>query len=129
MTISVIDVISLNKWKPIVKPIANAAVSVDGNIIGYTDLNGKIKHKFEKQGSFRISAIKIIKIGKRPIIYSGYCNIVVNSFFEHEKKERVTESATTPTPTPEEKEGTPGFEALFAITGLLAVAYLLRRRE
>ena len=32
-----------------------------------------------------------------------------------------------PTPTPE--EGVPGFEAVFAIAGLLAVAYLLRRRE
>ena len=30
------------------------------------------------------------------------------------------------TPTPE--EGVPGFEAVFAIAGLLAVAYLLRRR-
>ena len=34
--------------------------------------------------------------------------------------------APTPTPTPE--EGVPGFEAVFAIAGLLAVAYLLRRR-
>jgi PGF-CTERM protein len=32
----------------------------------------------------------------------------------------------TPTPTPE--EGVPGFGAVFAIAGLLAVAYLLRRR-
>jgi PGF-CTERM protein len=32
----------------------------------------------------------------------------------------------TPTPTPE--EGVPGFEVVFAIAGLLAVAYLLRRR-
>ena len=31
-----------------------------------------------------------------------------------------------PTPTPEKK--TPGFEAIFAIAGLVAVAYLLRRR-
>jgi PGF-CTERM protein len=29
-------------------------------------------------------------------------------------------------PTPEEE--TPGFEAIFAIAGLLAVAYLLRRK-
>lgn len=34
--------------------------------------------------------------------------------------------APTPTPTPE--EDVPGFEAVFAIAGLLAVAYLLRRR-
>jgi len=33
-----------------------------------------------------------------------------------------------PTPTPTPKEGVPGFEAVFAIAGLLAVAYLLRRR-
>jgi len=34
-----------------------------------------------------------------------------------------------PNPTvPEEKKKTPGFEAVFAIAGLLAVAYLLRRR-
>jgi len=36
-------------------------------------------------------------------------------------------SIPSPTPTPE--EGVPGFEAIFAIAGLLAVAYLLRRRE
>jgi len=34
---------------------------------------------------------------------------------------------TIKAPTPE--EGVPGFEAAFAIAGLLAVAYLLRRRE
>ena len=34
-----------------------------------------------------------------------------------------------PTPTPTPEEGVPGFEAVFAIAGLLAVAYLLRRRE
>ena len=34
-----------------------------------------------------------------------------------------------PSPTPEEKgKGTPGFEAVFAIAGLLAAAHLLRRR-
>lgn len=33
----------------------------------------------------------------------------------------------TPTPTPEEK-GVPGFEAVFAIAGLLVITYLLRRR-
>ena len=34
------------------------------------------------------------------------------------------------TPAPEEgEEGVPGFEALFAIAGLLAMAYLLRRRK
>ena len=32
----------------------------------------------------------------------------------------------TPTPTPE--EGVPGFEAVFAVAGLLTVAYLLRRK-
>jgi len=34
----------------------------------------------------------------------------------------------TSTPTPEEK-GVPGFEAVFVIVGLLAMAYLLRRRK
>ncbi|MEM0202383.1 MAG: PGF-CTERM sorting domain-containing protein [Archaeoglobaceae archaeon] len=34
----------------------------------------------------------------------------------------------TPTPTPTPKP-TPGFEAIFAIAGLLAIAYLLRRRQ
>ena len=34
----------------------------------------------------------------------------------------------TLTPTPKEN-GVPGFEAVFAIAGLLAVAYLLRRRK
>jgi PGF-CTERM protein len=39
----------------------------------------------------------------------------------------------TPTPavieTPTPEKGVPGFEAIFAIAGLLAVAYLLRRRR
>jgi len=34
-------------------------------------------------------------------------------------------NAETPTPGPKQ----PGFEAVFAIAGLLAVAYLIRRRE
>ena len=36
-------------------------------------------------------------------------------------------ATATEIPTPE--EAVPGFEAIFAITGLLAVAYLLRRRK
>jgi PGF-CTERM protein len=35
----------------------------------------------------------------------------------------------TPAPTPEPTPKPPGFEAIFAIVGLLAVAYLLRRRK
>jgi PGF-pre-PGF domain-containing protein/PGF-CTERM protein len=35
--------------------------------------------------------------------------------------------AATPTPTP--KPPTPGFEAIFAIAGLIAVAYLLRKKQ
>jgi len=38
-------------------------------------------------------------------------------------------TTATPTPTPTPKKKTPGFEAVFAIAGLIAVAYLLRRRE
>jgi len=37
----------------------------------------------------------------------------------------VTTPTEAPTPTPEE----PGFEAVFAIAGLLAIAYLVRRRQ
>ena len=37
-------------------------------------------------------------------------------------------AAATEVPTPEEKE-IPGFEVIFAIAGLLAVAYLLRRKK
>jgi len=40
-------------------------------------------------------------------------------------KSLVPESSVTSTP----EEGIPGFEAVFAITGLFAVAYLLRRRK
>lgn len=36
-------------------------------------------------------------------------------------------SLTLPTPTPD--EGVPGFEAVFAIVGLLVVAYILRKRR
>jgi PGF-CTERM protein len=36
--------------------------------------------------------------------------------------------ANAPTPTSTPEEGVPGFEAAFAIAGLLAMAYLLRRR-
>ena len=44
-----------------------------------------------------------------------------------------TSSITTPTPTPSPtptvtSTPTPGFEAVFAIAGLLAVVYLLRRK-
>ena len=46
----------------------------------------------------------------------------------------VTPTPTTPTPTPTTPPPTtttptPGFEAVFAIAGLLAIAYLLRRRQ
>jgi PGF-CTERM protein len=38
--------------------------------------------------------------------------------------------APVPTPVPEpEKPGIPGFEAVFAVAGLLAVAYLMRRKK
>ena len=37
--------------------------------------------------------------------------------------------APTPEPTPEPIPKPPGFEAIFAIVGLLAVTYLLRRRK
>ncbi|ADB58878.1 PGF-CTERM sorting domain-containing protein [Archaeoglobus profundus] len=43
-----------------------------------------------------------------------------------------TPTTTTPTPTtppPTTTTPTPGFEAVFAIAGLLAIAYLLRRRQ
>ncbi|MDY6965755.1 MAG: PGF-CTERM sorting domain-containing protein [Halobacteriota archaeon] len=41
-----------------------------------------------------------------------------------------TEPTTAPpTPTMGEEEETPGFEAVFAIAGLLAVAYLVQRRN
>ena len=37
--------------------------------------------------------------------------------------------APSPSPTPPSTPGEPGFEAVFAIAGLLAVAYLVRRRR
>jgi PGF-CTERM protein len=40
-----------------------------------------------------------------------------------------TPKPTTPAPTTTPAGGIPGFEAIFAIAGLLAVAYLLRRRQ
>ena len=40
-----------------------------------------------------------------------------------------TTPTSTPSPTPTPEEGVPGFEAVFAIAGLLAVAYLLKRRK
>ena len=40
---------------------------------------------------------------------------------------KTTTVTTTVPPTTTKK--TPGFEAIFAITGLLAIAYLLRRRQ
>ena len=67
----------------------------------------------------------------------------VNFYYNDEKKftETFTISAPTPkptptvtptctpSPTPTPEEGVPGFEAVFAIVGLLAVGYLLRRRK
>jgi len=37
--------------------------------------------------------------------------------------------AATPTPTPTPTEEVPGFEAVFAIAGLLAIAYVVLRRR
>jgi len=47
-----------------------------------------------------------------------------------EEPEPVVEETVVEEPAPEEEKGIPGFEAVFAITGLLAVSYLvLRKRE
>ncbi|MEM2191435.1 MAG: PGF-pre-PGF domain-containing protein [Archaeoglobaceae archaeon] len=40
-----------------------------------------------------------------------------------------TTLVTTPTTTPAEKPFIPGFEVIFAIAGLLAVSYLIRRKK
>lgn len=52
--------------------------------------------------------------------------------FEEEKPATPTPTPTpvktgTPAPTPEEEKKTPGFEAVFAVTGILAALYVLRR--
>jgi len=56
-------------------------------------------------------------------LFDEYANIfdtAINSF--------VIEYPALVTPTPTPEEGVPGFEVVLAIAGLLAVAYLLRRR-
>ena len=45
------------------------------------------------------------------------------------KLEQIKVPTPTPTPTPTPGEGVPGFKALFAIAGILAVAYLVKRRK
>lgn len=53
-------------------------------------------------------------------------NIPIAYVTSHERGESILDEEAS-TPTTEEKE-TPGFEAVFAIAGLLAIAYILSRR-
>jgi len=72
----------------------------------YKDLKGQIRYSItagcEPTGEFKAIKGQSIKNGSIPTV--------------------LTTPTSTPTPAP-----TPGFEAAFAIAGLLAIAYLLRR--
>ncbi len=62
--------------------------------------------------------------------YAFSANDGVHEIFQAVGKttvKRLIEVAPMPTPTPE--KGVPGFEAVFTIAGLLAVAYLLKIRK
>ena len=59
----------------------------------------------------------------------GVAVISINAYIEAvENYEALHGPLPTPQPTPTPKKDIPGFEAVFAIAGILAVAYLLRRR-
>jgi PGF-CTERM protein len=61
-------------------------------------------------------------------LFDEYADIFDNAInsFVIEYPAPVTTPSPSPSPSPE--EGVPGFEAVSAIAGLLAVVYLLRRR-
>jgi PGF-CTERM protein len=68
------------------------------------------------------------------VMITGEGVAVVEEIIEEGKEviEEIIEEITAtpvPTPTPEPTPKPPGFEAIFAIAGLLAVAYLVHRRK
>jgi len=67
-------------------------------------------------------------LGQPPIVPpegSGNMPKELKSLVQLEPVEPTPSPTPTPTPTPEE----PGFEAVFAIAGILAIAYLVLRRR
>ena len=94
-----------------------------GNLVTWTgDLNPRESHSI--QHTFRILETKDRFFTARVTFEDATGN----------KRETSTEiyimtEVPTPTPTPMPTPTPPGFEAVFAIAGLLAVAYLLKRRK
>ena len=74
-------------WNPVVTPAANASVTVNGEVKGKTDTNGKITLTFDKVGSYIISAEN--NIDSAPI-FAPWCVINVStklqSYVEKEMK-------------------------------------------
>ena len=111
-----------------------ASLYIDGEYYGETEYYNP-KPIGLKAGTY---TIKLTKEG-----YKDYTEtITVEGGYIHKKTIILeslpvtpTETTATPTPTkptqtpPSETTPTPGFEAIFAIAGLLAVAYLLRRKK
>ena len=61
--------------------------------------------------------------------YMDYYFVDQPTNYHIEVNEPVTAIEPTPTPAETPEPDAPGFEAIFAITGLLAVAYLVRRKK
>jgi PGF-CTERM protein len=62
--------------------------------------------------------------------YADIFDNAINSFvIEYPAPVTTPSPSPSPSPSPTPEEGVPGFEAVSAIAGLLAVAYLLRRRS
>jgi len=65
-----------------------------------------------------------------PLRAEEECKVALEKYLREEQEETPTPSPTqTPTQTPSPTPTPPGFDAGFAIAGLLAVAYLVLRRR
>ncbi len=94
-----------------------------------SDIMGNLKFKVEDSDILRFYSMveyEILSIGVTPGVTPGKTP-GVNETGVTPPGEVTTPPPTAPTPTPKKTE--PGFEAVFAIAGLLAVAFLVLRQR
>ena len=87
----------------------------DGNITSTTE--EKINHSYSEAGSYMV---KLTVTDDDGVTSSTTKRITVSYYVPPEEVIKIT---------PSSEKGAPGFEAIFVIAGLLAVAYLLKRRK
>ncbi|RJS72972.1 PGF-CTERM sorting domain-containing protein, partial [Methanophagales archaeon] len=104
--------------------IEDAAASEMGAIRGESSkavIGIGVHEGFEDKGEVEKCVDELYKYYSADSAFSGV------SIFKYESYSGLAGAPEVSVPTGEEK-GIPGFEAVFAVAGLLAVAYLLRRR-